>query len=56
MDECQTLPCTTALCDRSSVRYAWEGMSRVPSEPVARGLHSSTSQLNLSRFWHNNTP
>jgi len=26
------------------------------SPPLNRGLHSSTSQLNLSRVWHNKTP
>jgi hypothetical protein len=26
------------------------------SQLNGRGLHSSTVQLNLSRFWHTNTP
>ena len=52
---------TAAVGSAAAVRAA--GSEREETEaavgscrPTCRGLHSSTSQLNLSRVWHKTTP
>jgi len=45
-------PCLARAPHLQDVPGPRGGHGALDDPPPARGLHSSTSQLNLSRFWH----
>jgi hypothetical protein len=46
----------TDILKAKGLKKAYLHFKSQPTVPLGRGLHSSTSQLNLSRVWHKKTP